>query len=638
MAVSSLPRGVTRFGVFELDVHSGELRKNGARIRLQQQPLQVLALLLERPGEVVTREELRERLWPGDVYVDFDRGLNKAIGKLRDALGDLADSPQFIETLPKIGYRFLAPVGTAISADSLGDTGASLASESPAGKVESRRKWLVATVLAGLLGSAVLVVLLLGFSPSRVRNRMRGAGNRPVHAIAVLPLVNLSSDPAQEYFADGMTDALIAGLSQIKAVRVISRTSIMHYKGTSETLPQIGQELGVDEIVEASVMRSGNRVRITVQLIEAREDRHLWARIYERDITDVLALQSELVQAISSEIKVQLTPQENERLKATRRVNPEAYEAYLKARFYWNKRTGQDITKGIEYFQHAIEIDPDYAHAYVGLADSYVLLAEIGDARPREAIAKARAAAAKAIEIDTLLAEAHAPLAFISAFYDYDWAGAEREFKRAVELNPGDATAHQWYAHCLSFLGRHDEATAEIERARSLDPLSLPINTSVGTMLLYSRHYDSAIEQYRKALEMDPNFIQARDYLGNAYLQKGMYEQAIAEFQKAVDLSGGQVRCMAGLGRAYAAAGRRDQARNVIEQLKKRSQRSYVSRYELALIHTGLGEKEQAFALLEQAYEEHDRRLVELGVGPQVDPLRSDPRFQDLLRRIHLSQ
>ncbi|HYU46321.1 MAG TPA: tetratricopeptide repeat protein [Terriglobales bacterium] len=619
-------------------MHSGELRKNGARIRLQQQPLQVLALLLERPGEVVTREELRERLWPGDVYVDFDRGLNKAIGKLRDALGDLADSPQFIETLPKIGYRFLAPVGTAISADSLGDTGASLASESPAGKVESRRKWLVATVLAGLLGSAVLVVLLLGFSPSRVRNRMRGAGNRPVHAIAVLPLVNLSSDPAQEYFADGMTDALIAGLSQIKAVRVISRTSIMHYKGTSETSPQIAQELGVDKIVEASVMRSGNRVRITVQLIEAREDRHLWARIYERDITDVLALQSELVQAISSEIKVQLTPQENERLKATRRVNPEAYEAYLKARFYWNKRTGQDITKGIEYFQHAIEIDPDYAHAYVGLADSYVLLAEIGDARPREAIAKARAAAAKAIEIDTLLAEAHAPLAFISAFYDYDWAGAEREFKRAVELNPGDATAHQWYAHCLSFLGRHDEATAEIERARSLDPLSLPINTSVGTMLLYSRHYDSAIEQYRKALEMDPNFIQARDYLGNAYLQKGMYEQAIAEFQKAVDLSGGQVRCMAGLGRAYAAAGRRDQARNVIEQLKKRSQRSYVSRYELALIHTGLGEKEQAFALLEQAYEEHDRRLVELGVGPQVDPLRSDPRFQDLLRRIHLSQ
>src|SRR6266536_1535908 len=275
MAVSSLPRGVTRFGVFELDVHSGELRKNGARIRLQQQPLQVLALLLERPGEVVTREELRERLWPGDVYVDFDRGLNKAIGKLRVALGDLADSPQFIETLPKIGYRFLAPVGTAISADSLGDTGASLASECPAGKVESRRKWLVATVLAGLLGSAVLVVLLLGFSPSRVRNRMRGAGNRPVHAIAVLPLVNLSSDPAQEYFADGMTDALIAGLSQIKAVRVISRTSIMHYKGTSETLPQIGQELGVDEIVEASVMRSGNRVRITVQLIEAREDRHL---------------------------------------------------------------------------------------------------------------------------------------------------------------------------------------------------------------------------------------------------------------------------------------------------------------------------------------------------------------------------
>ncbi|MGD0792768.1 MAG: protein kinase [Terriglobales bacterium] len=486
---------------------------------------------------------------------------------------------------------------------------------------------------------AAVIVVLITFNIGNWRKLVPGGtGARPIESLAVLPVKNFSGDPGQEFFADGMTDALIAGLAQIKAVKVISRTSIMHYKGTSETLPQIARELGVDGIVEASVMRSGSRVRMTAQLIEAREDRHLWARNYERDMTDVLALQSELVQAIAGEIRVQLTPQENERLKAARRVNPEAYEAYLKGRFYWNKRAGQDITKSIEYFQHAIEIDPDYALAYVGLADSYALLPDFGDARPREAIPKARAAAAKAIEIDDALAEAHAPLAYISAYYDYDWAAAEREFKRAVELNPGDATAHHWYALCLLFLGRHDEATAEIERARSLDPLSLAINTSVGTVLFYSRHYDSAIEQYRKTLEMDPTFVQARDYLGNVYLQNGMCERAIAEFQKAADLSGGQVRCMAGLGRAYAAAGKREQARKMLEQLKKRAQQSYVSRYELALIYTGLGEKEQAFAWLEQAYEERDRRLVELGVGPQVDPLRSDQRFQDLLRRMNFPQ
>jgi len=501
-------------------------------------------------------------------------------------------------------------------------------------------RWSFAKAVGLGLGIlAAVIILLIAPNIGSLRERMLGhADASRIESLAVLPVKNFSGDPDQEFFADGMTDALIAGLAQIKAVKVISRTSVMHYKGSSETLPQIARELGVDGIVEASVMRSGDRLRLTAQLIDARRDQHLWARNYEREMTDVLALQSELVQAIAGEIRVQLTPQENERLRATRRVSPEAYEAYLKGRFYWNKRSGQDIIKGIEYFQHAIEVDPDYALAYAGLAESYVLLPDFADARPREVIPKARAAAAKAIEIDDTLAEAHTPLAFISGYYDYDVAGAEREFKRAIELNPGDATAHHWYALWLLFLGRHDEATAEIEKARNLDPLSLAINTSVGTVLLYSRHYDSAIGQYRKTLEMDSSFVQAHDYLGNAYLQNGMHEQAIAEFQKAVDLSGGQVRCMAGLGRAYAAAGRQEQARKTLEQLKERAQRSYVSRYELALIYVGLGEKEQAFASLEQAYEEHDRRLMELEAGPQVDPLRSDRRFQDLLRRMNFPQ
>jgi TolB-like protein/DNA-binding winged helix-turn-helix (wHTH) protein/Tfp pilus assembly protein PilF len=619
--VPATTRRQVQFGPFTVDLVSRELRNEDSKVPLQGLPFQILTILVDQPGEWITRNELRQRLWADDTFVDFDHSINTAIGKLRRALGDDSDEPCYIETRPRHGYRFIAEVSGLQPAARHG-------------------RWRYSESLGlGLSILAAVIVVLIAFDIGGWRQLvLGGTGVRSIKSLAVLPMKNFSGDPAQEFFADGMTDALIAGLSQIKAVRVISRTSIMHYKGTSETLPQIARELGVDGIVEASVIRSGSRVRITTQLIDAREDRHLWARNYERDMTDVLALQSELVQAIAGEIRVQLTPQENERLKATRRVNPEAYEAYLKGHFYWNKRAGQDITKGIEYFQHAIKIDPDYALAYVGLANSYVLLPDIGDARPREAIPKARAAAAKAIEIDNVLAEAHAPLAYVSAYYDYDWAGAEREFKRAIELDPGDATAHHWYALCLLFMGRRDEATAEIERARSLDPLSLPINTSVGTVLLYSRHYDSAIEQYRKTLEMDPNFVQAHDYLGNAYLLKGMYEQAIAEFQKAANLSGGQVRCVAGLGRAYAAAGKQEQARTILEKLKKRAQQSYVSRYELALIYTSLGEKEQAFAWLEQAYEERDRRLLELRSGPQVDPLRSDQRFQVLLRRMNFPQ
>ncbi len=638
MAVSTSPKGVTRFGVFELDAHSGELRKSGIRIRLQQQPLQILSALLERPGEVITREELRERLWPGQVYVDFDHGLNKAIGKLRDALGDVVDSPHFIETLPKIGYRFLAPVGTAISADSLTGTSASLASESPARKVESRRKWLVATVLAGLLGSAVLAALLLGFSPSRVRNRMRRVGNRPVHAIAVLPLENLSHDPEQEYFADGMTEELITDLSKIEALRVISRTSVMRFKGVSRPLSEIASDLNVDAVIEGSVRRAGDRVRISAQLVGAEPERHLWAGNYEGELRDILALQSRVAQEISREVNVTLTQRDQRRLATARAIKPEAYEAYLKGVHYLNQANGPEAQrKASAYLQEAIAKDPSYAPAYVELAYFYMLSAS-GVQSPGESLPKAKLAALKALEIDSSLAEAHAALARAVLLYDHDWRAAEIGLRRALELNPASEPVHYWLGYMLLPLGRSAEALSEIQRAYELDPLSLDTNRTLGLTFFLAGQYDRAIEQYRKTLELDPHVGWTHVYLSWSYQQKGLHAAAIAEVQKALAESNNNTQWLANLALAYALAGRKPEARKVMAKLDRLSQREYVSSYDRAMVYVALGEKERAFAALEKAFEEHSERIVWLNVDWRLEPLRSDPRFQDLLHRIHLSQ
>jgi TolB-like protein/DNA-binding winged helix-turn-helix (wHTH) protein/lipoprotein NlpI len=637
MAVSSPPKGVSRFGVFELDAHSGELRKSGIRIKLQQQPLQILSALLERPGEVITREELRERLWPGQVYVDFDHGLNKAIGKLRDALGDVADSPHFIETLPKIGYRFLASVETAISADSRGDTSVSLATGSPARKVESRRKWLVATVVAGLLGSAVLAALLLGFSPSRVRNRMRGAGNRPVYAIAVLPLENLSHDPEQEYFADGMTEELITDLSKIEALRVISRTSVMRFKGVSRPLSEIASDLNVDAVIEGSVRRDGDRVRISAQLVGAEPERHLWAGNYEGELRDILALQSNVAQQISREVNVTLTQRDQQRLATTRTVKPEAYEAYLKGVHYLDQANGPEAEKKASaYLQEAIAKDPSYAPAYIELAYFYMLSAS-GVQAPGESLPNAKLAALKALEIDSSLAEAHAALARAVLLYDHDWRAAETGLRRALELNPASARVHFWLGYMLLPLGRNAEALSEIQRAHELDPLSLDSNLTLGITFFLAGQYDRAIEQYRKTLELDPHYAWPHVYLSWAYEKKGMHATAIAEVQKALAESSNNTQWLANLALAYALAGRRPEARKVMAKLDRLSQREYVSSYDRGFVYVALGEKERAIAALEKAFEEHAERIVWLKVDWRFEPLRSDPRFQDLLRRIHLS-
>jgi TolB-like protein/DNA-binding winged helix-turn-helix (wHTH) protein/Flp pilus assembly protein TadD len=612
------PPSVLRFGAFEADVRAGELRAHGRKIKLQEKPFQLLCVLLQHPGEVVSREELREKLWPADTFVEFDDSLNHAINRLREALGDTAEKPHFVETLPRHGYRFIYPVEGAPSAQA---------------KIPPLWVWAVGA------GLAVVFLLALALNPGGLRDRLLG---RPapgeITSVAVLPLENLSGDPEQEYFADGMTETLITELSKIRALRVVSRQSVMHYKGTDKPLPEIARELNVDAVVEGSALHIGERVRITVQLIEAASDRNLWADNYDRELSDVLAMHSEVAQAIAREIKIAVTRGEEKRLARARAVNPAAYAAYLKGRFYWNRRTGKDVERAIEYFQEAIKENPKDALAYAGLADCYSAATYYAGRNPNEAFPKARVTAAKALEIDEGLGEAHARIAWVLAVYDWDWSAAEKEFKRATELNPGYATAHQLYSYFLSGMGRHDEALAHAKRAQELDPLSAVIAGHLGITSYLADQYDQAIEEYQKAINMHPNFARTHADLGQAYVQKGMYAEAIAANRKAVELSGGDAMRMAILAHANALSGRRGEALSILNELKVLSKQGYVQPLAVAMIYVGLGENDQALEWLEKGYDVRDGDMILLKVAPHWDPLRSDPRFQSLLRRLNFPE
>jgi TolB-like protein/DNA-binding winged helix-turn-helix (wHTH) protein/Tfp pilus assembly protein PilF len=639
------PNSVLRFGTYEVSLQSGEVRKAGLRIKVQQQPMKLLTVLLERPGEVVTREELRSRVWPNESFGDFDQALNIAIGKLRSALGDSAENPRFIETLPKRGYRFIADV-SVLDADAgpkrqepaAGD----LPAIDPARKIQDiglavapqDRLWPRRRVIGSL--ALVIIISLLTFSVWRFRSRNRAPTG--IRSIAVLPLENLSGDASQNYFADGMTDELITGLAQISALRVISRTSVMVYKGAHKPLPQIARELNVDAVVEGTVLRSGDQVRITAQLIEAATDRHLWSQSYEGELRDTLALQNRVASAIADQIRISLTPQEQAALKDAKVVNPEAYESYLKGRYFWNKRTADSLKAALAYFKQAIEEDPKYAQAHSGLADTYALLGDwqYGVMTPKEAFPKAKAAAIKALELDSTLGEAHNSLAFVLDGFDWDLDAGGKEFQRAIELSPGYATAHHWYAWHLSLLGRFDEAIVEMRKAESLDPLSLIINADLAELLSLAHSYDESIRQSRKTIEMDPNFALAHNQLAQAYLQKQMYEEAVAELRKAVTLSGDSSTCIANLARAYIASGKRSEGVKLLGDLKKRSNPSYSNAAEIAMIYASLGDADQAMTWLEKGFNERFNPGVLL--RPGFDPLRSDPRFQNLLHRIGLPQ
>jgi len=577
-----------RFGIFEADTRSGELHRKGFKVRLQAQPFQVLALLLERPGEVVTRKELTAGLWPDDTFVDFDRGLNKAVNKLREALRDDAEKPRFIETLPQRGYRFIAEV--SVSAQ--------------------RRESLL-----------------------DVREDIPAASPPRIDSLAVLPLDNHSDDPAQEYFSDGMTEELISAISKIRSLRVISRTSVMMYKGVRKSLPEIARKLRVDAVVEGSVARSGDKIRITAQLIYAPDDRHLWAGRYERELRDVLQLQAEIAQDIARQIHKLVDPKQVSPNPAPR-VHPQAFEAVMKANFFRDKMTPAELAKGADLYAEAFAIDPTYAQAYANLSQCLFYMGLFGLGPCGELFLKAKANALKALELDESVAAAQNALAAIHILYEWDWAGAEAECRRGVNLRPGDSAARLHLADYMSIQARHDEAVAEFKRALEFDPISRVFVGYFGLLYYRARRYDESIVQCQKALEIDPYYCNAMWFMALSLEQKGQVSASIAQLEKAVSIAGAPL-FTALLGRAYALTGEKTKALEILDGLMTLSQQRYVSPFDIAVVQIGLGDLTPAFQRLEEAYEQRVFRIIELTM-PMFDSLRSDPRWQSLVRRIGL--
>jgi TolB-like protein/DNA-binding winged helix-turn-helix (wHTH) protein/tetratricopeptide (TPR) repeat protein len=626
-APAPAPRTI-RFASFEVDLRAGEVRKNGSLIKVQELPFRALVLLLEHPGELVTRAEFREALWPPDIFVDFDRGISSTISRLRDSLGDSAENSRFIQTVGRRGYRFIAPItgpAPSVSAPSASAPSKGVDLPKPAPRRIGVTRWLVPT------GIAALMLLATGIA---LRNRISPA-QAPIRSLAVLPLENLTGNPENEYLSDGMTDELITDLAKVGGPRVISRTSVMRYKGTRKSLPEIARELDVDAIIEGTVQALNGRIHVRVQLVQGRPERHLWAESYDSPAEDAVAVQSELAREIAGAIHISLSPQQQARLE--RKVSPEAYQLYLNGRYFWNKRTESTLEKSLEYFQQAVRENPDYALAYAGLADSYTMLAagEYAVLPSAEAVPRAKAAAEKALQLDDTLAEAHATLGFLKWSFEWDWQGAESEYKKAIALTPSYATAHHWYALYLVEIGRFGDAVVEIRKAEELDPFSVIVRTDVGWILYNARRYDEAIQQLAKTLDLDPHFASAHWTLGLAYDAKRMSQEAIAEFQKSVDLSGGRPVCLAALGHAYAVAGMRDKALRILDGLESQAKYRYVLPDGPAYIYAALGDHDRALKWLEQAYVQHTDVMTLLKVEPRLDPLRSDPRFLELVRRIN---
>jgi TolB-like protein/DNA-binding winged helix-turn-helix (wHTH) protein/Flp pilus assembly protein TadD len=644
MGTSAASARIIRFGVFEVDLNGAELRKQGLRIKLPEQPFQILAMLLEKPGEIVTREELRNRLWQTDTFVDFDHGVNNAVMRLREVLGDSSDNPRFIETLPRRGYRFIAHIdefswpSPSVVPQETESASPPQATEAavlpPVHRQEGRRRQrLIAATLA------LVALMAAGFGWRYVATRRTsGTSIKQSTSVVVLPLDNLSGDREQDYFADGMTDDLIANLAKIRSLRVISRSTAMAYKHTRKPLSEIANELHVDAVVEGTILRVDNRVRITAELVQVSTDRHLWADTYESEIGDVLALQNRVSSAIVSEIRVNLSSQDRERLARNPAVAPEAYENYLKGRYYWNKRTDENLNRAIAYFGQATRQDSHYALAYAGLADCYAIVgaAIFGTMSVGEAAPRAREAAQHALEIDPTSAEAETSLATLKFNYDWDWSGAEEGFQRAIQLNPSYATAYQRYSLFLMAMGRFKDGFNQINKARELDPLSISINFSLGWRLYLARQYDRAITQLRNTLEMDPSYELPHLVLGQAYEEKGTFDLAIPELQKAVELSHGTPLMIAALAHGFARSGNRAEAQRLLTQLELAAKHDYVSPYYFAIVCLGLGKNEQALAFLDKAFADRSNGLVFMGVEPELDPIRFDPRFIALQKRLNL--
>lgn len=665
MAVMSSPeKRVYEFGPFRLDPAEHVLLRDGEAVPLRPKEFDVLLALVGNHRHVLTKEELLEAVWPNQFIEEGN--LNRQISTLRRVLGDTSDEPQYVQTVPKVGYRFVASVREIVARDAvvveLRDQSSDLVIErhtvarivteedeakdvrdlepvfEPAallttGKKERRisRTQRLALSIAGVL----LVSLTLALVYSRNLRKPRETNAAPlVRSLAVLPFKPIGTADDDEYLGLGMADALITKLSGIREINTRPTSAVRKYGAKDQDPVAAGRELGVEAVIEGSVQRLGDQVRVTVQLISVRDRAPVWAEKFDEPYTNIFAVQDRISEQVAQALRVSVSSAEKELLTKHYTENSEAYQLYLKGRYFWNKRTGDGLKKGISYFNEAVEKDPSYALAYAGLADSYSLLSDYNELPPKQAYPQARKAVMRALELDEQLAEGHATLAFINTTYDWDWLGAEREYRRAIELNPNYETAHQWYAEYLSGMGRHEEALAEIRRAKEINPVSLIINAVEAWILYHARQYDAAIAQGQKVVEMDPNFAEVYEYLKRSYDQKGMFKEAISARQMRRRLGGFDAEMTPALREAATATSARVYWQKRLEQEMEESKRELNTAFDMAEIYAQLGEKDRALTWLVKAYEERYFMMMYLKVAPNLDPLRSDPRFADLLRRV----
>jgi len=616
------------FGHFRVDPAERVLLADGQPVSLTPKAFDTLLTLLENSGHVLEKDELLKRVWP-DTFVE-EGTLVQNISTLRKVLGEAPDGSVYIETIPRRGYRF---------------TGAVRKTEFEPGAEENfpsdhivagRRAVIPSWIMA--LGIAAVSLATLFLARERIWPRPDPPPKKIM--LAVLPFENLSGDSQQEYFSSGLTEEMITQLGDLEPNRlgVIARTSAMQYKGVKKDTREIGRELGVDYILEGSVRREGDRVRITAQLIQVKDQTHLWARDYDRNLRDILALQSDVAGAIAREIKLKLTSEESARLSSAPALNPQAYELYLKGRYFWNKRTEDGFVKAIKYFEQAIALDSKYAQPYAGLADAYALLGSMPNREISrgEAMPKAKAAALKALQLNDSLADAHTSLAFVEMQYEWDWPGSEKEFKRALELNRNYATAHQWYAVWLMSRGNQDAALDEERRAQEADPLSTIIKTDTAQLLVYAGRYDEAVQEAKRALEIEPTFLLGHIYLAEAYIGKQDYQAAIAEFQEVLAINKKDVWATTEIARAYTLAGQRQESEGILRDMLHTSKNRQDLALQLAAVYAAEGENDQAFACLENGYQHREGGLILLNVAPEFQSLHLDPRFDDLARRVGL--
>jgi TolB-like protein/DNA-binding winged helix-turn-helix (wHTH) protein/Flp pilus assembly protein TadD len=638
LGISSVPRSLIRlyngsvseeiaFGEAGIRPASRELFVRGTKAKLPWRTFDVLRLLVLARGEVVPKEELLRQVW-GAEFVN-DSNLTQAIAQIRKVLDPPTEGKSYVETVPRIGYRLSTPPVFAAAPQS--NNLSVLVNIDPRqnGRIRSALRRVVVLLLPGVVLGAVLGLWTVRQRPREVRITNR--------SIAVLPLENLSSDPEQEYLVTEVTNALSLNLAKVRALRVAPGISAGVGRIAREAPAEIGRKLGVDYVLQGTVVRNGDHARITSRLIATASGRPIWAESYDRHLQDIPALELEMCRVIAHEIRVQLTPQDRIRLSSVRPVIGEAYEAYLKGRYYQSKRTETGLKKSIAFFEEAVSKDPGYGQAFAGLADSHTYMANHGFLAPHDAAPKAKAMAAKALEIDDKLAEAHTSLAYIKMVYDWDWAGAESEFRRSIELDPSYAKAHSLFACYFALQRRFDEALAEVRLALKLDPLSIYDNHNLGSHLLAARRYSDAVDQYRRTIDMDPASAQTHYGLGRALEQQGLYSEAIEEFKEGISLADGTPSILAGLAHAYAISGRPRDARRVMDRLRALSSRKYVPSYEMAIVYTGLGNQTEAFVWLEKAYRDRDGYLwLWLNLDQRFDSLRRDPRFGALVDRMRL--